>query len=302
MIDFKKVNIDDKNVFERYYKSYDPDVSEMTFTNVFMWREAYGYKYTIKNDLLCCVALSSYIKPFALTPIGNCDDESFINSVLELKNYFEEKDFKLIFKRVSKRGVQKFKRLFGENQIDVEFNRDHSDYVYSIEALSTLKGKKYHKKRNHINKFMKLYGDSYEYVKLEGKYLDDCYKILEDWCDKRNCEDHNVYGCEKLANIEVLSNLHELNCKGALIKVNGKFEAVTVAEKLSNDTIVIHIEKANSDIDGIYTLINRDFLANEWLEYKYVNREQDLGIEGLRKAKSSYNPDIMVDKYTVTIL
>jgi hypothetical protein len=300
MLNFKKVNIEDRDIFENYYRTYKADVSEMTFTNVFMWREFFGYEYLIINGLLCCVAMSDYTKPFALIPIGKCNNEDFLDTILKLKNYFREKDHKLIFKRVSQVGVERFVKILDDDRIRIEYNRDDSDYVYSVKALSTLKGKKYHKKRNHINKFMRLYKDSYEYVKFENKYLESSYRILENWCAKRKCEDHIVQGCKKIANIEVLKNMDRLNCKGSLIKVNGKFEAVTVGEKLSDNTVVIHIEKANSDIEGLYTLINRDFLINEWMDFKYVNREQDLGIEGLRKAKMSYHPDIIVKKYTVT--
>jgi hypothetical protein len=301
MLDFKNVELSDKEVFDKYYSEYNPDISEMTFTNVFMWRKAFGYQYSIINDMLCCIAFSKYIKPFALTPIGIFKKDSFREVVYKLKEFFEENKFDLFFKRVSKRGLEQFNTAFKENEIITELNRDDFDYVYKIDALSTLKGKKYHKKRNHINKFLKTHKSGYEYVKLNDENLNNAYRILNEWCSKRNCDDHRVYGCERLANFEVLKNLKKLGCKGALIRVNGRFEAVTVGEQLNDNSVVIHIEKADSEIDGLYNLINRDFLKNEWSNLEYVNREQDLGVEGLRKAKLSYHPDYLIDKSIVKV-
>ena len=307
MIDFKEVAIDDKDIFEKHYREYGSDVSEMTFTNVFMWRKAFGYKYTVINGLLCCISHSGDTEPFALLPAGsfsqnNFSRDKFRKVILDIKEYFEENNLKLVFKRVSKRGTDIFKECFEDNEIEVVFNRDDSDYVYKIESLAYLKGKKYHKKRNHVRKFMRLYGDSYEYVKLSEKHIDESYRIMEEWCSKRNCNEHRIFGCERLANIEVLKNFEKLNCKGALIKVNGRFEAVTVGEQLSNNTVVIHIEKGNSEIEGIYNVINKEFCQYEWNHLEFSNREQDLGVPGLRKAKLSYHPDKMIDKYIVRVL
>jgi hypothetical protein len=160
-----------------------------------------------------------------------------------------------------------------------------------------LKGKKYDGKRNHINKFKKLY--EYEYIPLKEEHLDECCRITEAWCSERSCDEHKGLYCEKLANFELIKNFRALGCKGALIKVNGRFEAFTIGEMLNSDTAVIHIEKANGSINGLYTYINQQFCLNQWHDAKYINREQDLGSEGLRKAKLSYKPVNFIDKYSI---
>jgi len=181
----------------------------------------------------------------------------------------------------------------------IVFDRNNSDYIYLTEDLINLRGKKFHSKKNHINKFKKLY--EYEYVRLDGGFVDECLRIMEEWCAAKGCDCRKEGYCEKLANIELLNNYGDLGCKGALIKVNGRFEAFTVGEMLNMDTAVIHIEKANSQIDGLYAFVNQQFCEKEWGDTTYINREQDLGVEGLRKAKLSYNPVKMVNKYTIHV-
>ena len=179
-------------------------------------------------------------------------------------------------------------------------DRDHtSDYLYNSSDLIGLRGKKYDGKRNHINKFNRMH--TYEYVPLECSLLDECIRIMEEWCAEKNCNCQDGDYCERLANMELLKNFKVLGCKGALIKADGKFEAFTVGEMLTGDTAVIHIEKAKSSIDGLYTLINQQFASREWSGTTYINREQDLGKEGMRKAKLSYHPVRLIDKYTVYV-
>jgi uncharacterized protein len=131
--------------------------------------------------------------------------------------------------------------------------------------------------------------------------LEACKAIMKVWCSERSCEHHKDLYCEKIANMEVLDNIEKLGCIGALIKVDGKFRAFTVGEMLNDDTAVIHIEKADSKVNGLYTLINQQFCEHEWSEAMYINREQDLGVEGLRKAKNSYNPIKLVKKFSVLL-
>jgi len=129
--------------------------------------------------------------------------------------------------------------------------------------------------------------------------IDECSRIMTEWCRAKNCNCQDGDYCERYANMELLRNFRVLGCKGALIKVDGSFKAFTAGEMLNSDTAVIHIEKADTKIEGLYTLINQQFCEKEWKDAVYINREQDLGLEGMRKAKLSYNPVRMVDKYTV---
>jgi hypothetical protein len=180
-----------------------------------------------------------------------------------------------------------------------EFDRGQSDYVYLAEDLIKLQGRKYHRKRNHIKQFKEKY--SYQYLPLTSEWISECLRLETEWCDLRHCEAIPGLLNESVAIKEALTCYETLGLKGGAILIDGKVEAFTLGEPLNQNTVVIHIEKANSAYEGLYSLINQAFLENEWAEYTYVNREQDLGEEGLRKAKESYFPHHMINKYTLTL-
>jgi hypothetical protein len=180
-----------------------------------------------------------------------------------------------------------------------ELDRAQSDYIYLTEDLIKLEGRKYHRKRNHIKQFKEKV--SYRYIPLTSEWISECLRLETEWCDLRHCEAVPGLFNESMAIKEAFTHFEELGLKGGTILINGKVEAFTLGEPLNRDTAVIHIEKANSAYEGLYSLINQAFLENQWSGYTYVNREQDLGEEGLRKAKESYFPHHMINKYTITL-
>ncbi|HHX17764.1 MAG TPA: DUF2156 domain-containing protein [Clostridium sp.] len=272
--------------------------SEMNFTNLFMWRDFYNFEFFEIEEMICLMAFPKEGEPFAYAPIGRYTPEKFKSSINAIREYFNERGLNLVFKRVEESKLKFFENYI-DGQIKIEYDRDNSDYIYLSEDLINLKGRKYHSKRNHINNFLKTY--EYEYVELNDTYIGEALKVDEEWyLNKSDGENIDMYP-EKLANREVLKNYSKLDCKGALIKVNGKFEAYTVGEIIKNHYAVIHIEKANSDIKGLYTFINQKFCERELGSGIYINREQDLGIKSLRRAKSSYNPIKYINKYTIYI-
>ncbi len=293
-----ELSLEDKENFDKYFKIADLQVSELNFANFFMWRDYYKIRFSIVNDFLCIISVMEDKEPFCFFPVGDysrlCDLKC---SVLALKDYFSEMGWSFRLKRVSAKQVSIL------NNLGLEFSaaedRDNFDYIYLISSLSTLAGKKLDGKRNHINKFKKLY--TFEYEEISEKNISDCRTVLEKWCIQRNYTESNSLIAERKANFDLLDNYNYLGMKGALIKVNGVPEAFTVGEQLNSNTVVVHIEKANANIQGLYPLINQQFLANQWTHMEYVNREQDLGLEGLRKAKLSYNPAGFVEKFTVEL-
>ena len=295
---FKEIRLQDKALFDKYFFQSRYNSSEMTFTNFFMWRNFYKFRFVECENMLCIISTPEGKAPFAFLPLGEYIPNKFRETVMFIKDYFHQNGWELVFKRIEEENVQYFQECTGLTS-DVVFDRDSSDYVYLTEDMINLKGKKFHSKRNHINSFHKLY--KYEYVVLSEEYINECIRINEEWCMERDCEDHREFYCEKIANNEVLRNISTLGCKGALIKVNDRFESYTVGEMLNEDTAVIHIEKANSSIRGLYTVTNQLFCENQWKNTLYINREQDIGVEGLRKAKLSYNPVKMVNKYSVYV-
>jgi hypothetical protein len=180
-----------------------------------------------------------------------------------------------------------------------EPDRDFFDYVYSAEDLIGLRGKKFDGKRNHINRFRRSY--TFEYEELAEEHISDCARIMRDRCVDNGCAclGGAFDACDRIPSMELLAHFGELGCRGAVVRVNGRCEAFTVGEALNNDTAVIYIEKANAAFNGLYSFINQQFCERAWPGMAYINREEDEGIEGLRKAKLSYHPARLVEKFTV---
>jgi hypothetical protein len=187
--------------------------------------------------------------------------------------------------------------LQGSPNFVIEPLRDHFDYVYRTEELIQLAGGSFRAKRNHINYFLRSY--TFRYEPLATAHKQACLELMDAWCGMRRCEEDLSLSGEWEAIREALANLEELKVAGGVILVNGKVEAFTVGEPLNSEVAVVHIEKANMEIRGLYAMINQQFCEKQWHDVPYVNREQDLGEPGLREAKLSYNPDHFTEKFRI---
>ncbi|MCJ7595267.1 MAG: phosphatidylglycerol lysyltransferase domain-containing protein, partial [Desulfobacterales bacterium] len=176
-------------------------------------------------------------------------------------------------------------------------DRDNSDYVYLSKDLVNLSGRKYHRKRNHRNQFLK--NCEFEYRSLDTELVECVLEMQAAWCRMRECVENPDLLAEDYAIYEALTRFEDLDYQGGAILINTSVEAFSLGERLNPDTAVIHIEKANPEIPGLYAAINQRFCQEAWSDVEYINREQDLGLEGLRAAKESYYPCHMVNKYTV---
>ena len=188
---------------------------------------------------------------------------------------------------------------FYPGRFQVEYDRDEADYVYEREKLATLAGKKLHGKRNHINKFKSLYED-WTYESLNDENVEDCFQMALKWRNQNGCDEDHEKNAEMCVTLNSLRLYKELGMVGGIIRVAGKIVAFCIGEPVSEDTFVVHIEKAFPEIEGAYPMINQQFVLHECMEYQYVNREEDTGAEGLRKAKLSYRPVFLVEKGVVT--
>lgn len=180
-----------------------------------------------------------------------------------------------------------------------DYRRMDSDYIYLREKLATLSGKKLHGKRNHIHRFEEKYPD-WCYEPITKNNEEDCSKMAMRWCFLNCADEQDNWEYDKIDEsklvVYAIRHREELGLKGGALRVNGEIVAITLGEELTKDTFVIHFEKAFSQIQGAYPMINREFVRNELQKYTYVNREEDLGQEGLRKAKLSYRPIILLNK------
>ena len=187
-----------------------------------------------------------------------------------------------------------------------EFNSDSFDYIYSIDKLADLKGKKMHAKRNHINRFNENYPD-WMFEPLTPDNRDLCRAMAAEWRSRRAEEvteyEKHQYADESVAIHRALDEMEELGIEGGLIRAGGRIVAFALGSRLSIDGYDIHFEKAFDDVQGAYSAINREmarYVRTKYPDVKWINREDDLGLEGLRKAKLSYYPDLLLEKFTVT--
>ena len=289
----KDLTLEDKPLCDQLFNQFPPQISEFTFTNLFIWRQAYQIKISRLQNFLCLLSEQEG-SSFFFPPIGEGDVIECYQSLLQ---YLRGKGIPPKIVRVPEAVVAQIDwKISG---MKAELDRNQSDYVYLTQDLTELKGRKYHRKRNHIKQFQEKY--SYQYIPLTPEWIPQCLQLETEWCDLRQCEASPGLLNESLAIKEAFTHYEELGVKGGAILINAKVEAFTLGDPLNPETVVIHIEKANPAYEGLYPTIHQVFLENQWSGTTYVNREQDLGEEGLRKAKESYFPHHMVNKYTVTL-
>ncbi len=291
MLEFKPIELSDKDIFREHLAADQPKASELTFTNLFMWRHRYCPVWGQYAGCLLIILRPKEGEPFGMRPVGSGDKREALKALTE---YLKEISPKPKISRVCREFVESFADA---NGYEILTDRDNSDYVYLSKNLIELSGNRYHRKKNHLNRFVK--DNTFEYRSLDREVVNKFLDLQEDWCELRDCLDSADLFDEDRAIYEALTNYEELGFKGGAILIDSKVEAFGLGELLNHDTAVIHVEKANPDITGLYAAINQMFCAREWADVKYVNREQDLGLEGLRKAKESYYPDHLVDKFTL---
>lgn len=292
MIDLKNITVDDKALFDRYFAIKQYGICDLNFTNLFMWRETYSVRYAVVDDFLCIFPQFQKDSPFVLMPVG-CGDLGAV--VHKLAAHFKAQGNPFVIKGVTE-GMKNELMERVPGKFIFEEDRNIFDYVYLSADLIELKGKKFHAKRNHINKFKSMY--DYTYEPLTAERVDECAAAALKWCVKRNCEEDQGLGWEKIAILNALHNFDKLKFKGGILRVDGKIAAFTFGERLTDNMAVVHVEKGDPDIRGSYAVINQMFCEREWRHMKYVNREEDMGLPGLRKAKLSYRPVTLVEKYT----
>lgn len=291
MTDFTPIEIQDKPLFDEFLRKDPPQVSELTFTNLFIWRHHYQPAWLEWNGCILIVFHPQKGSVYGLCPFGPGDKKSALGILCkEIAKQTAEG-------RICRVGEEFVTRHVDPAKFEVVPDRDNSDYIYLTKDLINLSGNKYHRKKNHLNQFLKNH--AFEYRPLDAELVKRVLGMQESWCQIRECVLKPDLLAEDFAVHEALIHFEALGYQGGAILVNSVVEAFAMGEMLNQDTAVIHIEKANPDIPGLYAAINQLFSLNAWSRATYINREQDMGVEGLRKAKESYYPHHMVNKYTL---
>lgn len=287
--DSREVTMDDKPLFDDYFGKRQPELSAYTFTNIFAWREPHRTGISRLGDAII-VHYNHLQKRLCLEPMVD-DPAAVIEEVL--KSHGAETEFV----RVAGSVARQFRNAPG---FEVELSRDHSDYLYLTSDLAKLEGRKYDGKRNYIARVRSSV--DYEYVELDPELAMEAHEFAREWCEQRDC--HSVEGLkeEHCAVWQMLKHFDELGIVGGAIRIDGAIKAFDLGEALNDETLVCHVEKADAAISGLYQLVNNEFAIHEGRDFRYINREQDLGIPGLRKAKESYHPVRLVEAYRVSAL
>ena len=195
--------------------------------------------------------------------------------------------------------VKELEEIFPD-KFSITSERDYADYLYMRSDLSALQGKKFQSKRNHINKFKKIYTD-YEFKPLTKELVSECLELEAKWCKANNCKENEALQDERKSMGIALKNLAELDIVGGVLYVEGKIIGFTYGAAINHETFDTCVEKADTNYEGAYAILNYEFANMIPEQYIYINREEDLGLEGLRKAKLSYNPYLILEKYRLEI-
>ncbi|MBI2576499.1 DUF2156 domain-containing protein [Candidatus Woesearchaeota archaeon] len=277
---WKELELRDKPVIDSFLHKFPPGISDLTFTNLYCHQRARGYLLAVYNKHLL-VRFGSKQPNSLYQPIGPHPEEIIAAFIKENPEY----RFILVNGELGK-------RISGP--LKVEFDRGMSDYVYNTQDLKLLKGEKYQEKRNFVRRFLSY---NPKVVPLEEPYRNECKALLKIW--KAGKEPLPHLEDEQLAAEVMLDNLKKLNVHGIGIIIENKIEAFAIGEQLNQESFVEHFEKGNTKFTGIYPFILHEFAKSIPGKFTFLNREQDLGIEGLRKSKLSYHPAFLIEKCAI---
>ena len=292
MLEFRVIDISDKDRINKALKKSDFMSCEYSFANNMAWRRLAESRIAFYKDFYICGAFADDIPRF-IFPAGSGDIREVIG---ELRKYTDNAGKPLCLTAVPEKALSILTEIYGDSFI-AGYDRDSSDYIYNSADLISLSGKKYHGKRNHLARFREL---GAQFSLMTEKDFDDCITFSAvTYNNKAAIDDHSMLA-EQFAINTYFNHFDELGLTGGVIRLEGKVVAFTIGEGLSSDTFCVHIEKADTLYNGIYAGINNLFAEAAAADYKYINREEDMGLEGLRRSKLSYHPAFLLKKYEVT--
>lgn len=296
-LSFRPITLEARQEILPFTLSAKAPICDLSFANLYGWSLKYSTSYAIAGDHLFIRFSSPHRShPAYLLPLSRSG--ACITSSLELlKDEAKQGGYPLVVMGITALCREHLEAICPETFTFLE-DEGAADYIYLREKLVTLSGKSLQSKRNHINKFEKLYPD-YVYEPLSEANLPECLRMEELWLDQHGAEEDEEQEREVIQRL--LKDFSALQLSGGLLRVGGEVVAFTLGSPINADTFDVHIEKANRDYEGAYTMINRCFSASIPEQYTYINREEDLGIEGLRKAKLSYKPELVLQKIAAVL-
>ena len=298
MIEFKKIELSDKQWVDEIFRSENPQSSDFSFASIYVWDDSFKQQIARVDDRL--VVLLNYLdEPFYASPTGIGDVKPVLEQMI---TYAAGNGFPFLARGVTETHKEQFESCL-PGRFEYTEERDYFDYLYLAEKMATLSGKKLHGKRNHIHRFIDNNPD-WLYEPITPENIPACVEMLDDWTTKSLEEPEPSLRAEHDAILRSFDAFSELELDGGLIRVDGRVIAFTTGCRISTETFHAHFEKAYADIQGAYPLISREFakaMLEKYPDIKYINREDDMGKDNLRRAKESFYPEFLLKKYTVTL-
>ncbi|MBQ8600385.1 MAG: DUF2156 domain-containing protein [Clostridia bacterium] len=284
-MDFKTPEFSQKSAVDRFVREQDSCLCDQTFGNIFCWSAAFDVKlavadggFIVRWGRRCTVPIGENRKAL-LEQLLKAGETQFLGIDDRTKCWMEEA----------------FPGQFSFTEL-----RNNADYIYDRESLENLKGKKLASKRNHIHYFEEHF--DWEVRSIDETNLEDVKAFNDEWCRKNHCHAEQSLEWEGCAVRRALHHYQKLDYRGIALYANGKICAFTCGESLGKEGFCVHVEKADSEIRGAYPMVNREFVKTLPPEIRWINREDDTGDEGLRKAKLSYRPAILLMKYKAEVI
>lgn len=291
MFEFKNLTIEDRAVVQPLLQQSPHQLCNFSFATHILWGETFHSQFAIVDGMLI-IRFQMNDNPYFLFPIGTGDAKRMVEKMME---YAKMQKIQFCLSPLTEE-MKLFVETNFPNRFTFSTSRNYCDYLYQTSDLIALKGRQYQSKRNHINKFKKLY--AYVYAPVTRRNVNDCLTAHEQWIEEQNCGGKNCSFEQETCAVKIaLNNFEAIGMQGGLIRVDGKVAAFTLGQAINETTFDVCIEKALSQYEGAYSIINQQFLEHQVADYRFVNREEDLGIEGLRKAKLSYHPYRLLVKY-----
>lgn len=296
MLNFAPLTLKDIPSVEPFLKFQQSRICDYSIGGIFMWRNYFHTRFTVfEGALLFQVRYLSGSTAFTI-PLGP-DRQSCLAAVEQIEQYCREKELPLVYCTVPDNVLPKFRERYPNALIQP--SRDWSDYLYRTEDLVSFRGKKYDGQRNHIHKFKKLYPD-YSFEEITAENLPQVCGFYDDFVEKYE-KPGGLAHEESVKVKELLQNYSLYGLFGGFIAIGEKIAAMSIGERV-NDTLFIHVEKADIEYPGIYQVIVQEFLKHFAREGdEFVNREEDVGDEGLRRSKLSYHPTALLEKSTILV-
>ncbi len=290
--DFEPVSLDDRACFLEQYRLFPPVHSDNTFTNIVCWNHYAHYRFAkVRDSLVICSTIDGKVRFRA--PIGP-DDPALLDDLFSLAKSESPDGAFFILDPVSRERIASRYPTLALNPV-----RDLYEYVYRSADLADLPGKGYLTIRRHISRFHRNCSNEVEAITPEN--MEEVRVFVNRWCNWKDCENDPLLAGEREAVLFALAHFRELELQGLAVRVEGEVAAMTVFEQMNHDTGLVHFEKGLPDCEGIYKAINQETARRLRDACTFINRESDMGVPGLREAKSRYHPDHMVEVHAIAV-